>query len=194
MEEELKKVRIKTYKGYLLAEKAYVINNINFDEPWYCPDKIFYSTTVGKAKLLALNEIRYDGFTDKYTDQDISFLNIRMKRDFDNDKYIVDGILKTKNSIDYDQQVNERKIKYQKIVADNPNGKAYILKRGSYYMSGWCGYTDYKHKAGIYDVAEAARHVMSCSLRDNMHMVLIDPVEHNEMILKEIEALKTRLV
>jgi hypothetical protein len=82
----------------------------------------------------------------------------------------------------------------ERLLKQCKSGKAYILKGGYYYMSGWCGYTEFELKAGVYDAVEAFKHVTTCSHTDFIRIVPIDARKHNNMILAEMKRLSTNII
>jgi hypothetical protein len=176
-----------------LKEKAWVANPEQFDKPWFAPDDIYYGDTLGKAKSVAWKAIESDSLKTRWGD-DITFLNLKLIRCKHADKYLVDGELKTMGRIEEENQYKERARTLEALVAANPNAKAYIRKGGYYYRPNSCGYTERELDAGVYSIQEAASAVMSCGLRDNMKAIVINPEEHNAMILSKIEELKSKLI
>lgn len=175
-----------------LHTMAWVINKNKLAEPWFAPDEVYYGSSVGKVKRKALNDL--DGHLSSIFKEPFTFLNVPLVRAKQFDKYIIDGIIKTMADIDYDNRKAKQDTELLKIVNENPDGMAYIIKGGMYYRPDNCGYTEFKSMAGVYPVSDAARSVRGCSLGDNMRMVLIDKDEHNAMINERIEDLKTRLI
>ncbi len=176
-----------------LKEKAYSVNNSNFDEPYFAPEKCYYAENVGKAKKKCLDDIKYDGYTDT-KGKDISFINLKMQRAKCADKYLVDGKIKTLVDIEYDKRLKERNDAIDLLVSENPTAKAYVKKGGYYYRPNSSGYTERTHEAGIYSIQEAAAEVKGISERDCASVILIDNDVHNKMINEKIEDLKTRLI
>lgn len=77
-------------------------------------------------------------------------------------------------------------------ILNNPDIQyCYILKRGLYYCDSWCGYSDYRTKAGVYTKQEAIDHARNIK---EIFIVPINNAEHNTLISKEIEKLKARLI
>lgn len=175
-----------------LLQKAWVIDKNKLSEPWFAPDNVYYGETVGKVKNKALYDL--EGHTTALFKEPFTFLNVPLIRAKYADKYIVDGETKTLASIDYDNRKSEQRESLLKIVSNNPNAFAYIIKGGMYYRPNNCGYTEFKSMAGIYPIDEAARTVVSCDLGDHMKLVLINNEEHNAMINECIEDLKSRLI
>ena len=180
-------------QGGVLVEKAWAINPHNFKEPHFAPDGIFHATSPGQAKLKILREIRYEDHK-TYTGDDITFLNIKIKRAPSADTYKLGEQTKSLSQIQYELEVKERNEKLEKLIQDNPGAKAYIAKGGLYYRPGSCGYTERLVDAGVYSIEHAAREVRGCSLGDHMRVAVIKTEEHNKMINDKIEDLKSRLI
>ena len=176
-----------------LVQKAWEINKNNLMEPWFAPDETVFADTVGKAKSQMLKVIGYDEHRD-WKGEPITFLNLKVVRNKNCDRYDVGGEIKNLYQIQHDKERKEKFDAIDKMVADNPNGKAYIKKGGSYYRPDSCGYTERIIEAGIYTVQYAASSVKSCSLGDGMQMILINPTEHNKILNDKIEDLKSRLL
>lgn len=68
---------------------------------------------------------------------------------------------------------------------------AYIMKRGTYYLPGSCGYTSYRSKAGVYKIEEAVQHAKGC---EEIYLETIDIEEHNKMVKNEIKNLTERII
>lgn len=176
-----------------LHSKAWKIDTSNFAEPWFAPDDIWYAETRGKAKKIIFDTIRHDGYQDSKFNE-ITFLSLNVVRAKHADKYLVNGEVKKLDRIEYDEKVEERNKKLDKLLCENPNGYAYIKKGGYYYMSGYCGYTEFRTNAGVYTLQDAIEEVKRCSLKDSMAAILIDNEEHNKLISEKIEELKKKLI
>ncbi len=102
----------------VLQEKAWVINKNNFKEPYFAPDGVYYAKTSGKAKQLALSDVK-DGEHLDYLGEPIRFLTLKVNRCAGGDKYLVDGKILTASQIDYYKRVKEQNEKIDKLVEDN---------------------------------------------------------------------------
>lgn len=173
-----------------LIKKAYQINPSNLLEPWHVCDNVYFGTR-GRVKLQALAdndslETQYEG--------ELTFLNIKVKRAKQYDKYLVDGVEKSLKEIEYDNRVKERNAEFKQLLKDNPKGKAYIMKGGLYWRPNNSGYTEIKHIAGVYDLADAISICKSSDLSRYERPILINPIEHNKMINYLIEKLTNNLI
>lgn len=175
------------------ALKAYIVNPIDFDQPYFAPTDPVYGETQGKAKVAALSMVLESG-CQNYLNEDFTFSTLRIKRAPQYDKFIVDGVFRSAYQIEHDKKIADRKNEMSKLLADNPDGYAYIMKGGYYYKPNNCGYTEYKTYAGVYSLQDAVRSTLSSSLNDYLRPILIDIDEHNSMINSQIESLKNRLI
>lgn len=177
-----------------LHSKAWAINADKFKQSWYVPEDVIYTNDRNEARLKAMGLLKWTDLLLEDTDEEATYLNVPVRRVPRADKYEVDGQILTAANIEYENRKRTRNEEIDKIVAENPNGHAYVKKGGTYWMPNSNGYTDYRIKAGVYSVQEAARIVKSSSLDRYETFVLIDKEEHNNYILGHIEDLKTRLI
>jgi len=179
----------------ILQEKAWVINPsyLSEQDKYHTPEEVVFADSRGKAKSELLSKL-YDYDLKDYLGDDITFLNLRVKRDKYFDKYLVNGEIKSAWQIELDRQTKERNDEVDRMVKENPTGFAYIKKRGLYYRPNSCGYTEYLISAGVYPIQRAADIVKSCSIGDHMLLIPIDPKEHNEKLNKTINDIKSRLI
>ncbi len=77
-----------------------------------------------------------------------------------------------------------------KIEKNKKVTHCYIRKHGSYYRPDCCGYTEYRHRAGVYEKQDAISKARSC--RD-LDILPIDHAEHNKNLCAEIKDIATRL-
>lgn len=66
----------------------------------------------------------------------------------------------------------------------------YIKKNGLYYRPNSCGYTERRFWAGVYTEEEIKDH-KGC---DELTFVEINVEEHNQILRKEIETIKSNLI
>ncbi len=177
-----------------LIEKAWIINNSNFEQPWFVPEDIYYAETSGKAKTKILNSYDIDDLLDK-NGNILTFLTLKLIRAKNGDKYLLsDGSIRTLSTIKYFKEKKERDDKLDSIYIKNPNSKAYIRKGGYYYRNNFCGYTEYQIEAGIYSIIEAIDSVKKTSLESNLSLELINDHEHNLMIKSKIAELENKII
>lgn len=176
-----------------LIERAWKIYADDLDEPWHVPDEVFYGKTRGKAKVQAWASIAYDGFKNTMGEE-TTFLNLKLSRCKKMDRYLVGDKIFTLDEIEYRKKEDKRNEALDVLAAANPEGKAYIMRKGYFYRPNNCGYTERRTQAGVYSIQEAVQEVKGCSLHDDMDVIPIDVNEHNQRINKEIESLQSRLI
>lgn len=170
--------------------KAYGIDWDKISEgAYYCGNiGVVYADTVGKAKSLLLPEIQ--DYKLLYSEEDITFINIPIKREKLADKFDFEGEVLTRWEFEEIKHEKERQLKLDEILNNNNITHCYIYKRG-YYKENWCGYTDFEHRAGVYDKKEAINHARNVS---EITIYPIDNVKHNEMINNEIIKLQAKII
>jgi len=174
---------------YKLLEKAYEIDLSKIDERYVYEREIAYADSVGKAKTKLLSTANYNGMQ-LYIGDDLTYINIPVIRAKDHDKFEFEGKGETMYSINEILHDRERITKLDELL-NNENIKFCYIKKGSYYKPGSCGYTDFKHRAGVFTKEDAVQSAKSC---DDLWIIPVIIEEHNEMINKEIEELQTRLL
>lgn len=173
-----------------LKQKAWVLSSNMFDEPWYAPQDFIYAESEGQAKTKALR-IVYDGDYERSDKEDWSFTNIKIRRAKDGDKYLFEGQELTQHRIDEIIADRERNERLDKMLSDPSITHCHIRKGGNYYRPNSCGYTEFRCWAGVYTIEEGVSHAKGCK---DLKLEVIDVKEHNEMITKEIESLKSKLI
>lgn len=176
-----------------LIQKAYALNTSRFEEPYFAPDNVVYATSRGKAKTMLWDQIMSDGYTNDIGEE-ITFLNLPIRRAPNADKYEYFGKIMTKSDIDYQIRKRDRDLEFEDILIKNPNSFAYIQKGGRYYRPNCNGYTDYKWLAGVYTLEKAVSECKGCSLGDNMRPTLINIDEHNKMLEGYIKDFKEKML
>ncbi len=78
-----------------------------------------------------------------------------------------------------------------KQIAKNKKITHCYIRKGPYYRPNHSGYTDFQSKAGVYTKEEAIKSAERCK---ELTIVPIDNVEHNKMIVKEVEDLMSRYI
>lgn len=169
-------------------QKAWEINFSKIEEGYLYSDTITYAENRNKAKS---NLMAYaDDMVLKETGESPNYLNIPVKRCNHLDKILFEGNFLTKLKISEVLSYRERISKLQELLNDSSITHCYI-KKGSYYRPNSCGYTDMKHRAGVYTKQDAFNSAISC--RD-IDLIPININEHNAMIQKEIDELSSRLI
>lgn len=170
------------------TKKAYQIDFNRIEEGYLWPECVCHAETVGEAKSMLLGEV--EDAKQCYTGEEITFLNIPVIRRKESDLYEFEGNNVTLCGIKEIEQERKRLYKLNSILNDPSITHAYI-KKGSYYRPGSCGYTDFKHRAGVYTKEEAVSHAKSCQ---DILVEVIDIYEHNKMLNEMIAELKTRIL
>jgi hypothetical protein len=173
-----------------LAKKAYIVDLSRIEEGYLYSHIGCYANTVNKAKIELLKMCDDQGVYMKDTNYEVSYLNIPVIRHKKEDKYFIEDLELTQREYDEIIRKRHRKTELDMILADELITHCYIHK-GSYYKPHSSGYTDMRYHAGVYEKKEA---VSSARNVDNIVIIPIDIIEHNEMINKEIEDLQTRLI
>jgi hypothetical protein len=167
--------------SYELLKKAYKIDLEKISEGFLYSDFICYAETRNEAKTNLLKEVKYEGLTLKYTDEELNYLNIPVLRCKRADKLSFEGVEKT--LVEIDEILTERKrLEVLQEILDNENIKFCYIRKGCYYRPNYCGYTDFK---------DAVKHAKGC--RD-IWLERIDIEEHNKLINEEIRELERRLI
>lgn len=175
---------------YELKQKAYGIDFSRIEEGFLCSEEYVHAESRNKAKSLLLDKIGYQCLATTYGEE-ITYLNIPVVRAPEYDLYLFEGAEKTKQNIEEILEQRKRTASLDKILLNPEIKYCYIKKRGSYYCPHSCGYTQFKHKAGVYTKEEAIYEAKSCYELD---IIPIDIAEHNKMIRNEINDLSTRLL
>lgn len=180
-----------------LVQKAYVINENHMEAEfgYHACNDVVYAETTGKAKSKLLNSHAFEEWKTSEGDE-LTYLNIPIRRAKGSDKYLFRGKEQTKSSIEYILDKEDRDNALDKLLEENPNAKAYVYSgiRGGYWGENHCGYYSDKHKAGIYSLEEAVGIVQRSCLSRNEQVEMIDPDQHNKEVMSRIEKLKTHLV
>jgi len=180
---------------YKLLKKAYRIDLNKIEEGFAYSEKFCHAETVGKAKKILLDMVRYEDMClydfFKCEKIELTYLNIPVFRYPESDLFEFEGEEMCKWQIERELEKRKRFAEYDAMLADENITHCYIMKRGVYYAPNCNGYTEYSIKAGVYEKSDAVRHAKSC---DELTIVPIKIDEHNERILKTIEDLKTRII
>ena len=177
---------------YKLAKKAYEIDFSKIEEGFLYDSSSFisYAETRNKAKSELLKKTYCENICLDGEDDEVTYLTIPVIRCKEADKYIFED--KQMSLYDIEKELFERKrLADLQEILDNENIKYCYIRKGGYYKPNSCGYTDFKHRAGVYTKEEAVSHAISC--RD-IWLERIDIEEHNKMMKDEIRDLERRLL
>lgn len=176
-------------EGFIVA-KSYEINLDKLDEGYLSDTISCHAENANEAKSKLLKIVRYDDWRLKYSGQELTYLNIPIKRRKSSDKVVFEG-----EEVLYFQieSIKDERNRISKLdeIQNNPNIKFCYIIKGSYYRPNHCGYTSLRFEAGIYPKDEAVSHAKSvCEIR----LEWIDTEEHNKMINEKIAELQGRLL
>lgn len=176
---------------YKLLEKAYKIDFGKIDEGYLYCDIIVYAESRNKAKYLLLNEFKYENLALKYSNDEITYANIPIIRCPNADIFEFEGNRKKLWEINEILEQRKKYNEFDEMLSDLSIKYCYITKRGLYYGSNNCGYTDYKINAGVYSKEDAISSAKSCN---ELHIIPINVEEHNKILQDKIDDLKSRLI
>lgn len=177
---------------YILVKKAYQIDFNKIEEGYLYCERSCYAKTRNEAKSTLLGKLKsdYEELQLKYSDDKVNYLNIPVIRYKEADRYLFEDKELTLSAIEEIHQERIRIASLDEILNDNSIVFCYI-KKGNYYKPGSSGYTDFKIFAGVYTKEEAISHAKSVR---EIKIIPINIDEHNSMIVKEIEDLKSRYI
>ena len=169
---------------YTLAKKAYEIDFSRIEEGFLYDSSSFiiHSETRNKAKSELLKKAYCENICLSGEDDEVNYLTIPVIRCKEADKYFFEDKEMSLSSIEEELTERKRIFDLDEILNNEYIKYCYIIKRG-YYRPNNCGYTDFKHRAGVYSIEEAVSSAKSC--RD-IRIERIDINEHNQMIKDEV--------
>jgi hypothetical protein len=170
--------------------KAYQIDLSKIEEGFLYDTIMCYADNANQAKQILLRENRYENLILSKSNEEVNYLTIPVIRRKSDDKIIFEGKAVTETEKNRILFKRERLAKLDAILNDESIKYCYIRK-GNWYRPNACGYTDFKHRAGVFTKEEAVSDAKSCQELD---IVPINIVEHNEMINSEISCLSSRLL
>lgn len=174
-----------------LIRKGYKINFDKIHEGYLSAGVYTNAESRNRAKQQLLRDVKYDGWKLMYTNEELTYLNIPIKRDKAVDILLVNGVEIKRYEYDRQQIINKRNEELDSIL-NNPTVRyCYIVKGNAYYRPNCKGYTDRKIRAGVYDKSDAISQGKSC---EDLRIIPIDVEEHNAMILDSINDLKSRII
>lgn len=174
-----------------VKEKAYEINMDEISEGYSWDVIVCHAHNKNQAKVKLLEQVRYEDMKLKYGEEDLSYINIPIKRSHRHDKVIFDDKVVLRHEVESIIKQKEREEKLNAILVDDNIKYCYIKKGGSYYRPNSCGYTEYKYRAGVYKKEEA---IKDCLSAQELYVIPINIDEHNKMINSQISELQTRIL
>ncbi len=175
-------------KRLIRASKAWRVDLGRIEEGYMYSDTFCYAETRNDAKRLLLSDSRYMMLR---CGGEVTYLTIPLCRAPDLDLYEFEGDKLTQDCIAQRLAKRERHHLYDSILNDETITHCYIKKNGAYYRPNSCGYTDHRHRAGVYPKTEAISEGKSV---DELVIVPVVNAEHNAMLTEEIDNLKSRLL
>ena len=176
--------------------KAYGLNTRNLDNQNESIQRGYIYHEYGKTEHEArkkLLKMCFDLSIDTdWHDEPLTYISLRITRQPEFDKYLINGALKTLSEIKYDNDVKDNRDKLTNLLKDNPGAYAYIRKGGYYYCSNFNGYSEFTENAGVYTIKQAVSECLGMSLRDYMRPELIDIAIHNKIIDDKIAILTSK--
>lgn len=174
---------------YPIVKKAYAIDTHKISEGYFIDELVCHAENRNKARSILYDRIRGEDWK-LFTGEDIDFLNIPVSRSPSHDLVVYNGSEVCINVIPSIEIEDERQATLSKIENDPAITHVYIRK-GAYYCPGWCGYTEFREKAGVYAKKEAISEAKR--VRD-IRLVPIEKEEHNDMLRKAIADLESRIM
>lgn len=171
--------------------KGYKIDLNKISEGYLYSPVFCVAESINKAKSELVKKAKYESMTIIPGHKDITYTNIPVVRYPEADLKYFEGMFISNNEIDEILKKRKREAYFQSIIDDPNITHCYIRKHGSYYLPKACGYTQRLAFAGVYEKSDAVSHGRGC---DDLQIIAINADEHNEMIIEEIETLRSRLI
>jgi hypothetical protein len=174
-----------------LFSKAYHIDFNKIYEGYLATPVICYAKNRNEAKNKLLSMVKYEGWVLNSSGEELTYLNIPVRRLKDADIIVFEGQGVQRCKIASIVEERERINKIDTILA-NPDVKyCYIWKGGYYYRPNNRGYTSLRFDAGVYLKSEAVSEAKS------VREITLEPIDiynHNKMIHEKISELESRLI
>jgi len=175
---------------YEIIKKAYKVDFDKIDEGYLACEHIATTNSRNEARKELFYVIRWDDWKLKYSDEDITYLNIPVIRAKEYDRVLFEDEEVIRCEIPRILDKRERTAKLNKILED-PNITHCYIRKGRYYRPGSCGYTDFRTRAGVFTKEEAVNSGMRC---DELSIIPIDIDEHNKILQEEINHIQSRII
>lgn len=172
---------------YKIIKKGYQIDFSKTDECYMYEPETCVADSRNEARYILFNRRIIFSLT---SNDEVTYANIPVIRCEEVDLVEFEGQNITRNKIPDLLKDHER----SKMLADLMNDESkqfFYIRKGNYYRPNESGYTDMRHRAGVYDKATAIDCARSCKQLD---LIPINIEEHNKMIQDEIDDLETRLI
>lgn len=175
----------------LLKIKAYEIDLDKLDEGYTTDTIMCHAECITKAKVKLLEQVKYDDWKLRASGDELTYLNIPVKRRKYSDKVIFEDKEVLRHEIESIINERERNAKLDEILSNPDITHCYIIKHGSYYRPHSSGYTSLRHEAGVYPKEKA---VLEAKSVREISLLRCDAAEHNKMINENIAELRARLL
>ncbi len=176
---------------YPIVKKAYGVNFDHIQEGYLAGEVVCHADSRNEAKNILLGKVSYDSWKLYYSDEELTYLNIPIRRVPSADICLFEGKELRLYQIERELAARTRMEGLEKLSQDDKVTHCYIIKRREYYGPNSCGYTSYKCYAGVYTKTEAISHAMGC---EEITLEAINVAEHNDMINKQIQKAKNNLI
>jgi hypothetical protein len=175
---------------YKLLQKGYKIDFSKIEEGYLYSHMYCRADSLAKAKSILLKECIGESVCLCGQDDKVTYLTIPVIRCEELDLYDFEGEGTAFWRI---TEIHEKRkqLEFLDSILNDVTIKYCYIKKGSYYRPNSCGYTEMIHRAGVFTKEEAVSSAKSCS---DLKIIPINIKEHNLMLEKEINDLKTRLI
>jgi len=174
-----------------ITQKAYELNLDKIYESYHYSEVVVFAETRGQAKQKISGEIDIENYKLDFLEDEMTFLNMPVRRAKQYDKVIYKGEEIRRNQVEYKLRIEKENSRIEKFLSDPKITHCYIMKRGSYYAWNYNGYVSYSDYAGVYPKKEA---VPYCKNDLDLTCVAIDNTDHNEKILNSIARLRKGII
>ena len=164
----------KIHDSYFITEIATIAEN---------------KTEARSILLNKINELNQDLIY--YTGESITLKNIPLIRAEEYDKVLFEDSEIVRWKIPILIASRERNNKHDEILNNYDIEFCYIIKDGLYYRPKYAGYCDNIKDAGVYSKEAAVDSAKKC---EDLIIIPIDINEHNKIIQKEIDKLKSKII
>lgn len=173
-----------------IVNKGYEIILDRIREGYLYDSIVCHAENVNKAKVALLEQVRHNGMILGHECQELTYLNIPVRRRPSIDIVIFEGGETARCDIDDILAKRKRTEELDAILQDPSISHCYIIK-GGYYRPWSAGYTEHRWQAGIYPKDEAVSHARSVR---EITLVPINIEKHNKMMMERIKDLQSRII
>lgn len=174
----------------VIVQKAYEIILDRLDEGYLSDHIVCFADSRNKAKARLLSMVKYDDWKLRFIGDELTYLNIPIRRLKSADVVIFEGQEMGRWEIQPLIVKRERLAKLDAILND-PTIKYCYIRKGDYYRPNAKGYTSNLFEAGVYTKEDAVSKAKSCQ---ELTLVIIDIDVHNKMLTDKINELQVKLL